>query len=237
MTLSEYIDSAKLELTGGVLELEMTDETIEKIILKCFKEIQRYIDETALIQLPFASCIDFSGVKYNHVVSIYRSDTTGDGGISGISQVDPMYAQMMVAFGSSGGTIYNLQNYVLNYASYTTLSQMRNTVSTDLAFREDKSTHKIYINTSSGKPKFITIEFVPEFEDVNDIKTEYWQDMLQRMSLAMIKKTLGRIRTRFTLSNSPWQQDGETMLEEGTKELEEIREILRKNNSMFIPVD
>lgn len=238
MQMSDYMDDIKLELTGGRLELEITDEVIEKLILKAFREIKRYIDETRLIEVPFSGCIDLSGFPHNHIVNVYRSETTGDTGLNeGISAIDPMYAQMMVAFGSAGGTIYNLQNYVLNYASYVSLEQMRNTVSTDLNWRESKQDEKLYINVSSGKPKKITIEYVPEFDDVDEVKTSHWQDLLYRLSLALVKKTLGRIRTRFTLSSSPWQQDGETMLEEGTKEEENIRELMRKNTSLFLPVD
>lgn len=237
MTLSEYIEDIKDELTGGVLELEISDDQIGRFVLKCFREIQRFIDETRLIQVPFSGCIDMSGFKYNHVVNIYRSDTLGNSGIGGISTVDPMYASIMTAFGTSGGTVYNLQNYVMNYASYVTLGQLRQTISTDLSFREDKQAQKLYINVSCGIPNTITIEYVPQFEDVDEIKSDHWVDLLGRMSLAMTKKALGRIRTRMTLNNSPWSQDGETMLAEGTKELEEIRELMRKNNSMFLPVD
>ena len=61
--------------------------------------------------------------------------------------------------------------------------------------------------------------------------------MLQRLSLGLVKKTLGRIRTTYTLSNAPWQINGETLLAEGTKEVEDIRELMRKNKNMFLPVD
>ncbi len=46
----------------------------------------------------------------------------------------------------TGGTPYNLKNYIYNYASYSTLLQMRNTTSTDLAYKEDKRAEKLYIN-------------------------------------------------------------------------------------------
>ncbi len=237
MTLSEYIEDIKDELAVGVLELEITDEQIGRLVLKCFREIQKYIDESRLVEVPFASCIDLSGFEYNYIVNIYRSDTLGNSGIGGISAVDPMYASIMTAFGTAGGTVYNLQNYVLNYASYTTLGQMRQTMSTDLAFREDRQEKKLYINTSCGQPKTITIEYIPKFKDVDEIKSDHWIDILSRMSLAMTKKALGRIRTRFKVNNMPYSDDGEIILEEGIRELEEIRELIRKNNSFFIPVD
>lgn len=58
MRLADYINEIKLELTGGVLELEITDDVIASIVNKAFREIQRYIDIPKLVTVPFASCID-----------------------------------------------------------------------------------------------------------------------------------------------------------------------------------
>jgi hypothetical protein len=38
----DVIDQIKLELTGGILDLELEDVTIEMIIRKALREIQRY---------------------------------------------------------------------------------------------------------------------------------------------------------------------------------------------------
>ena len=69
--------------------------------------------------------------------------------------------------------MYNIQNYVMNYMSYTTLLQMRNTLSTDLAFIEDKNANKLYINSSYDKPTSITIEYIPVFKEVEQITSDY----------------------------------------------------------------
>ena len=80
--------------------------------------------------------------------------------------------------------------------------QLRNTISTDLDFFQDHSENKLYINTALDKPTLITVEYVPIFENVDDIKSDYWKDILVRLSIALTKVTLGRIRTRFTQSNA-----------------------------------
>lgn len=239
MTLEEYIEAIKLELTGGILELEIPDEIIGKVVNKAFKEIQRYIDTTNLITIPYTPCIDldgFSDYKCSSIVKVYRTEGY-DGGVSSEAGIlDPMYMQRWMIF-SNGGTMYNLENYLLNYMSYNTLLQMRNTTSTDLAFKEDKLNKKLYINVAYDKPEKITIEYVPIFTDVSEITSDYWQDILQRLALAMTKIVLGRIRSRYTQSNALWTQDGETMLAEGNEEITNLREILRSNQQMFLPVD
>lgn len=237
MTLQEYVDTIKWELTGGVLELEIEDKAIGKVVNKCFKEIQRYIDTTKLVTVPYVPCIDLSGFECSSVTHVYRAEgLTGSSEDYESSMIDPMYAQRWMAF-SSGGTMYNLQNYLLNYMSYNTLLQLRNTTTTDLSFKEDKYSNKLYINVADDRPSMITIEYVPIFKDVSEITSDYWVDILQRMSLAMTKIVLGRIRSRFTQSNALWTQDGETMLEEGNTEIRELREILRVNSVYFYPID
>ena len=236
MTLEEYVDNIKLELTGGVLELEISDDVIAKTVEKALREVQRYIDTTKFVTVPYVPCIDLDGFESSSITHVYRTEGYIGDASSTNALADPMYAQQWMVF-SSGGTMYNLNNYVLNYLSYNTLLQMRNTSSTDLAFREDKVHNKLYINVGFDTPTKITIEYVPKFKDVSEITSDYWIDILYRLSLALVKVILGRLRTRFTQTNALWAQDGETMLGEGNTELANLREILRTNSNLFFPVD
>lgn len=238
LTRNDYIDYIKLQVTGGLLELEIEDEVIGKFVDSALVELHRYIDETKLVTAPFARCIDLTEFDHSAIVNVYRTEGfTGDSTISAQdSTIDPMYAQQWMAF-SSGGVTYSLNNYVMNYLAYNTLLQMRNTTGTDLAFKEDKNANKLYINCNYDIPKAITIEYIPTFKDPVEITSDYWIDILKRLSLAMVKIALGRIRTRFTQSNALWTQDGETMLSEGNEELKELRETLRVNSTYFFPRD
>lgn len=238
MELQEYVDNIKLELTGGVLELEVDDETLGKIVKRSLQEVQRFIDSTELITVPFARKIDLKDSPVSSVIRIFRTETYS-GSMSEEnpgSAVDPMQIQTFMAF-TNMGTLYNLQDYMYNYMSYNTALQLRNTVSTDLAFKYDKQTESLYINTSFDKPPMITIEYVPKFTDVDQIKSDYWIDILQRLSIAQTKVILGRVRSRYTQSNALWTQDGETMLNEGNEEIRELREILRVNSQIIFPFD
>ena len=237
MTLEEYIEDIKLEITGGVTHLEIKDEILAKIIKKSLKELNRYIDSTKLITVPFSPCIDLTGFKHNAVVNVFRTQGyTGDITSGGVMYADPMQAQMWMAF-SNGNTMYNLQDYVMNYLSYNTLLQMRNTTSTDLSFREDKSENRLYINTCYDAPVNITIEYIPIYEEVEDLCDPYWEDTLKKLSTAYVKIALGRIRTKYSQSNALWGLDGEQLLTEGNEELKELREQLRINDQLSYPID
>lgn len=240
MKLEQVLDEIKLELTGLVLEMEIEDSTLKQVVNKALRELERYWDETTMVTVPFAPCIDLSGDAFDEhvssIVRIYRTEGIGGNG-SGVNvMTDPMFAQQWLLF-SNAGTMYNLTDYILNYASWSTVSQIKNSMSTDLSFKEDRHNKKLYINNYMSAPNAITIEYIPRLKNVEDIKSDYWIDILVKLSVALTKIILGRIRTRFTQSNALWAQDGEKLLEEGNTEYKELRETLRLNSNMVFPID
>jgi hypothetical protein len=221
--------------------MEITDETLVSVVKKALRELERFWDETTMITVPFASCIDLDGdffkEKVSSIVKVYRTEGIGDAGNDGISVMnDPIQLSQFAIF-SNGGTMYSLQDYVMNYASWMTMHQMRNSMSTDMAFREDRHNKKLYINRSMSIPNMVTIEYIPKLRSVEDIRSDYWIDILIKYCVALTKVVLGRIRTRFAQSNALWTQDGDKILDEGNTELKELREILRLNSNMTYIID
>jgi len=245
MDIAYYRDNIKLQLTGDLLDLELEDSTIDKIVNAALVEIQRYICSTEIATVPFSKCIDLNkikdqfgcDVKISSVSRIFRTAGYAAGSTDNTSGMyDPMYVSQWQIL-SATGNLYNFQDYALNYASWNTLLQIRNTLSTDLAFRFDKAANKLYINTASNPPSKITVEYIRRYDSVDEITSDYWIDMLLKLSLAIAKVTVGRIRSRFTQSNALWSQDGDTLLTEGTQELTDLREYLRKNTQLIYPID
>jgi hypothetical protein len=240
MTLEDILEEMKVELTGYVLDLEINDETLITVVKKALRELTRYWDETHLISCPYASCIDLSGEffkeKVSSIVKVYRTEGFGDSSSEISVMTDPLQMAQFAIF-SNGGTMYNLQDYVMNYASWMSVNQIKNSMSTDLSFKEDRHNNKLYINKSGSAPRMITIEYIPKLTSVEDIKSDYWIDILIKYCVALTKIVLGRIRTRFTQSNALWTQDGDKILEEGNTELKELREILRVNSNMVMLLD
>lgn len=244
MVLSDYRDEIKLKLTGDLLETELDDNTIDRVIKSSLRELQRYITSSNLITLPYKSCIDLSNpedtnneqLHVNSVIMVYRTDDLSGGSSSNGAMSDPMQVAQWQLLSGMGNLNY-FQDAVYNYSAWTTLQQIRNTTSTDLAFRFDKSTNKLYINVVEGTPSSITIEYIPVFQDVSEVTSDYWSDILLRLALAQTKVTLGRIRTRYVQSNALWSQDGDTILQEGKEELENIRQMLLDNSELTYPID
>ena len=241
MDRQAYIDEIRFKLTGGILELELDDKSLNQLLDSSFREIQRYIDLTSFVTVPYSACIDMNKINNGHinaVAKVYRADgyISNNDQIENPLEVDPMYAQQWQLI-SGVGNLNNFTDYAYNYAAWNTLLQIRNTTSTDMAFIFDRSKNKLYINTSSGLPDTITIEYVPRFDDVSEIYSDFWIDVIIRMAVALGKVTLGRIRTRYTQSNALWQQDGQTMLDEGNSELSSLREELKASTQLCYPID
>ena len=249
MRLADYVNEIKLELTGGVLELEITDDVIASLVNKAFREIQRYIDIPKLVTVPFAPCIDLGpwgddkgvqheGFKCSSIVRVYRTvGYNGNNEVTNNQNInDPMYMQQWMIY-SNGGSMCNLDNYVMNFAAYNTMLQMRNTISTDMSWKEDKEGKKLYINSAYDVPKMVTIEYIPIYQRVEEVEDDYWSDQIAKLSMALVKITLGRIRSFSTQTNALWTLDGDTLLAEGNAEAQAIRQSLVDNMNFMYPID
>ena len=235
MDINAYRDEIKLRLTGGVLDTELSDDVLDRIINASLREIQRYICSTKIITIPFSRCIDLTEYKVNAVSRVYRTQGYATDN-SDLSLTDPMYVSQWQLL-AGPGNLSNLQSYTYNYATWNTLLQMRNTSSTDLAFIFDKSKNQLYINTASDRPSSITVEYIPRYDSVDEINSDFWIDMLCRLAVANAKVIVGRIRSKYTQTNALWTLDGEALLNEGNTELTELRNYLQTNTQLIYVVD
>jgi hypothetical protein len=72
---------------------------------------------------------------------------------------------------------------------------------------------------------------------VEEITSDFWVDVLMRLSKALTKVALGRIRGRYVQSNALWTSDAPTMLAEGQQELTDLRTYLQANTQLLYAID
>lgn len=240
MDMQAVKDEILLKLTGDVLEMELSDTSLTKIVNSSLREIQRYIDTVVLETIPFSRCIDMSKCRHkvSAVIGVRRTQgyMTETSSTNSTAVVDPMYASQWQILSGVGG-INNLTDYAYNYASWNTILQIKNTTSTDLAFQYDKMSNKLYVNVSSNLPETITVIYVPRFDDVSQITSDFWIDVLIRHAVAQTKIVVGRVRTKFKQSNALWVLDGDTLLQEGTTELTALRDELKSSTQLVYGID
>ena len=186
MDMAAYKDEVRLKLGGCVLDLELDDSNLEKVINSAFRDLQRYIDTTRLATIKYSPCIDLTECGVSSVSRVYRSKSylgNTDNQTSS-SMTDPVYAAQWQILNGAGG-LYNMSSWTYNYAAWNTMLQTRNTMSTDLIFRFDKHTNYLYVNCAFDKPEAITIEYVPRYNSVEEIVSDFWIDKLVLLATAL----------------------------------------------------
>lgn len=239
MDIGAYRDEIRLKLTGNVLDFELDDSTLDRIINSALREVQRYIDTTKLITVPYSSCINMNQyAKVNSVSGVFRQQgySIVPEAAQGTDYADPMYLGMWQML-SGNGNLYNLNDWGYSYAAWNTALQTRNTIATDLVFRFERDTGNLYISCGFDRPEFITIEYIPRYDNVSEITSDFWIDIITKLSVALTKQIVGRIRSRYTQTGAIWEQDGDTLLQEANDELTKIREDLKASTQLVYPVD
>ena len=74
MEMEQFKDEIRLKLTGGVIHLELDDKALTAVINSSLREVQRYIDTTKFITVPFKRCTNLTPYKVSAVVNIYRTN-------------------------------------------------------------------------------------------------------------------------------------------------------------------
>lgn len=226
MQLQDYVDEVLLKLGNGIVKVELEDNAIiENVVKAAFREIQRYINVTKYSTIPYAKVIDLSNCNVNAVVQVMRSKSA----TAAYDLTDAMY----LSISSFPAGI----NGMSDYRSFLRTRQIKNQLTQDLNYIWDETTKRLYINASYPAPSAVTIAYIPIYNDIEEINSPYWEDMLVRLSLALSKETLGRIRGKYRLNNALYDLDSEALLTEASQELSALREHLQSNSDLVLPID
>lgn len=203
------------------------------------QELLRYYDQTGFVSVAASGCIDLlevekaNNIKISSISNVYNTNDLSGTGSNGVVSTDPAWIGFwQTNFGN------RLTQWTYNYMNYVNLNRINQSVAgTNLDFREDKIHNKLYINYTTSIPSYITLEYVPRIQTVEDVVGDYWVDILKRLSLSYAKIAVGRARTRFVQNGALWSDDGATILQEGLSELQALRERLQTNADFLYPVD
>lgn len=228
MTREEYIEDIKLSLGAPVVAVEIED-LLGKLVDKAFREIKSHITETRFVTIPYSSSgIDMTPYEVDTVVQIFRTHNPA-------RTVDFTDIYSLSTLNTGNASPVNL--LLSDYLYRTQMTQIKNTISTDLDFTYDKVGQKLYVNTVYPLPESITLAYIPLTKDVSDIKEPYWENYVQRLSLAFAKETLGRVRGKYDLSSSLYKLDGAQLISEGIAERDAVRQELVENSDIVFPID
>lgn len=225
MTMQEYVDDIDFQISGGILELEIRDQ-LPKCVNKAFREIKRYMNTPSYKTVPYSNSIDCSQYNAYNVISVLRSA--------------PIYG---TTYGTSDMDVFSLAasatgtSYLNYYENRMMQIQQRNTISTDLEFIWEPETRMLRLSVNPPYPSHITIEYVYDYKNVEEVKDPYWVDWILQLATGYAKVVTGRIRSKYLLKSSQFELDGKDLVAEGTEEVNHIREFLRANVDNLYPHD
>lgn len=226
MTSTEIKEYILRRLGDPVVDVEVSD-LIDDIVNDAFIEVKHYITTTRIITVPFSgSSIDLTDYKVDTVMAIYRPDRY----TNQINPDDVMFSQINL-----GRRWVSGQPFYYGMAQSMLIDQLKNTMNKDLDFRYEKP--KLYLSLTKPQPTSITIEYIYNYESVDEVEEVYWTNLIRRLALALTKESLGRARGKYRLQNAPYEMDGDTLLNEANQELSEIRSKLDENSDVMFPLD
>lgn len=224
LSQQDYIDNILLQLGSSVLEIE-AEEDVDKVVNMAFSELKNYITDVETATLAYANMIDVSDMRINNIVYIMRGkNSTGPGGFQ-----DVMYIYSR----QSASNQYTLTDYARTLMA----QQNKSSLATDLDYHFDKRENKLYVYAQQPVPTMITIVYTRDYETVDEIIEPFWQNLLKRLSVAMMKEILGRIRGKYTLNSATYNLDSNQLLAEAQAELTDIRSYLNDNSDLLLPID
>lgn len=232
LTEYQYLQYLKRRMgaISGVIDLEFSDEYIIAIINDAFDELKHYITDTQLMEIPFTgSRMSLKGKGILSVVSVFRGQ--GQSALSGDLE-NFMYTPVL---GLSKNPVQGLIS-VGSYAQSRLAIQNQNMISQDLVFDWDSDNEILSVNCNAVRPTSLMISYIPVYENVKEVKSVFWQNLLKRLSLAYLKESLSHLRGKYTLNSSQYDLDADVLASEAASELAEIRQYLDENSDICMPI-
>lgn len=238
MKMEEYVDRIAYQLglhDESTVDAELVE--IPRAVNNAFQEIKGYIRTPTDKTVPYATRIDLLEQKIftKRVLSVFASQPRIGLTMSSIDSGNVFQVAAAVNVYSAVG-----QTATLNIDPIVTemgMAQVRNTLSTDFQWRYDLDNQCVYCTHRDPRPAFITIRYVPDYQDVSEINSEVWTNLILQLSQAFAKQRLGRIKTQYVVEGSNVSNDGEILIKEATEEIDKIREKLEKKRTRLVVVN
>ena len=232
MTMQDVVQQVNFQL-GMPANDNIEQLQTEQAVLIAFRELKGYMTTPVDLTVPYQARLDLVklGIHTTEVLNVQAAYPRIGLTMGSIDSANVFQVAAAVNVYSTIG-----QTSTINIDPIMTemgMAQVRNTLTTDFQWKHDKENEIVYCTHRDPRPTMVTITYVPDFQDVSEIKSTRWQNYLVRMSLAYMKVALGRTRSKYTVEGSNVTLDGDILLQEGNNELEAIRTELEGKKIKF----
>jgi hypothetical protein len=234
----DIIEDCMIVLGYPVITLYITQYQIDKLIdfatRKCESKVS--MPHLALINVG-NGVVDVSKYDVEAVRQIYEGNFVGSSSCAKL-EIDP---NSDGGGGNLGLSPCNVCDQLCQYRGYTMMdspdsrkmlyeyiaynmarSEMRNLILTDWYL--DPTSNKLYIDGFSG---LVTMEYVKAHSTFEEIAREsYWRQWIRDYTLAMVKITEGRIRSKYKISSGVFEIESDELINEGNNDKQELEQKL-----------
>lgn len=197
----------KTMLGNSNMEIELQDADYEVIERQTMNVIAPYYEGTKYIY-GSGDVIDLS--NYPEVISVHQIFDT--------SKQDDEFIQALY-FGQPGVYIWD-SNTMNNYLQYVSLQYLFNNFTTMKSKTWKYIRPYVYIHGFTGNVILECFVRPSKFSDIDPGSDKY--ALAQQYALALAKEIVGRTRSRFTIAGSPYQLDGQALIQEAQQEKADV---------------
>lgn len=216
--ISNMIDDHKTALGYPVITLYVTDDQIEKLIRSAIRKCSYKACPTHLVTLSAGTgVVDLSAYNVDAVKFVYSADVVSSGGCSGSCDI----CQKLCTYRGTGDLMTERSRIYDTLANNYSRAEIENFTISD--WRLDGNL--LYLDNYSG---MITIEYIKKDIEFSDLDSG-WRSWVERYSLALVKITEGRIRSKFKISSGPFEIESDELVSEGNSDLQELETQLNEN--------
>jgi hypothetical protein len=196
MTKAELISEVKSVLGSDEVDLEIKDETIGLFIDKAVRQAFNYMDYRCIRTLPVVDQkVDVSELNVGTVLNIYETQPTNS-----LSEFELYIRQAMYS-----GSLVDYMGYNIMRSNYDSIISR--------GFRLIGNT--LYVDNYYS---YITLEWMPKSITFEEVTEPEWIEWISKYTIALTKEAIGRVRSKYSVTGSPFELDGEKLLEEGKAE-------------------
>lgn len=197
----------KTMLGNSNMEIELQDADYEVIERQTMNVIAPYYEGTKYIY-GSGDVIDLS--NYPEVISVHQIFDTG--------KQDDEFIQALY-FGQPGVYIWD-SSTMNNYLQYVSLQYLFNNFRTMKSKNWKYIKPFVYVHGYTGDVILECFVRPTKFSDIDPESDKY--ALAQQYALALAKEIVGRTRSRFTIAGSPYQLDGQALIQEAQQEKADV---------------
>lgn len=197
--LSDYITRM---LGGGKVSVELDEEDLTEVIDHTLAALRGYYSGIRYIQVQGPGPVDLSAHNIVRIVGIVKT------------QNNIMNRLQQYIFGAPGIIVYD-SSFRESYISYLIYQMTANQFEHMQNLTYKYIPPMVYLSQSTTA----VLKCVVSTTNLTDIEeTSEWYRWAKDYALALSKIIVGRKRSKYTLSNSQYQLDGDVILQEGLTE-------------------